>query len=60
MQDVERKDNNYIEDAKKIANIVSTSVENKDFSRISEKLDDLKEYGSSKERYVFAQKGQEY
>lgn len=56
MQDVERKDNNYIEDAKKIANIVSTSVENKDFSRISEKLDDLKEYGSSKERYVFCTK----
>lgn len=56
MQDVERKDNNYIEDAKKIAKIVSTSVENKDFSRISEKLDDLKEYGSSKERYVFCTK----
>lgn len=53
MQDIEMKDKNYIKDAEKIANIVTAGVENKEYSKISEEIEELSRYGSDKERYVF-------
>ena len=53
MQDIEMKDKNYIKDAEKIANIVTAGVENKEYSKISEEIEELANYGSDKEIYVF-------
>ena len=53
MQDIEMKDKNYIKDAEKIANIVTAGVENKEYSKMSEEIEELSKYGGDKERYVF-------
>jgi len=48
-----QKEDGYIKEAKKVANIVYKGVKNGEFSELTQKLDTLSSNGISRDRYVF-------